>query len=135
MKTKLLQYGMTSAVGLAIALIIMSAKGVYTQTDVVDVMHILSDAFFVSGVIIACAGLLVFVTNGGVFDMLAYGFILIFDNLRRDVTKRKYKTFYDYKQSRQEKKHSMGFMLIVGLVLIGISVCFLIPYYALQQPK
>ena len=134
MKTKLLRYGITELIGALIALAIMLSKNVFGQDNPVDVMHILSDAFFVPGILLCCVGLLVFVTNGGVFDMLAYGVILIRDGLRRDVSKRTYKTFYDYKQSRKDKKRGMAFLLIVGLVYVAVSVGFLIPYYALMQP-
>lgn len=132
MKAKLLKYGISTAVGIVMALIIMSVKGVFTETNTVDIMHILCDSFFVAGVILACAGLLVFVTNGGVFDMLAYGILLIGYGLMRDVKKRKYRTYYDYKESKKDRKRSMGFLLIVGIIFIAISVCFLIPYYAFQ---
>ena len=106
MKKTLLRYGITTLVGLLLA-------------------------FFASGVIIACVGLLVVATEGGAFDMLAYAVVLIFDGLRKDVTKRKYKDFYEYKQAKKEKKRSFAYLLIVGLIFIVISLVFLIPYYNL----
>ena len=129
MKKKILSYSITSAVGLILALIIMSAKGIFSQTEAVEVFHILCDSFFVSGVCMACIGLLVVATNGGVFDMLAYAVILIFDGLRKDVTKRKYKDFYEYRQAKKERKRSTAFLLIIGVALIAISLCFLLAYY------
>ena len=134
MKERLLKYGITAAVGLAAALIIMAAKGVFTQGDAVKVMHILSDAFFVPGVIIACFGALVLVSNGGAFDIFAYGAHIFFSLFKRDVTARKYRTFYDYRQSRAEKKRSVAFILVVGLAMVAVAAVFLIVYYAMQQP-
>ena len=137
MKTKLLKSGIAVAVGAIIVIIIMSAKEIYTETDIIQVMSILCDSFFVAGVVLTCAGLLIFVSNGGVFDIFAYGFHMFINLFRRDVTKRKYRTYYDYKEAKKEarkEKKGMGFLLIVGIIFIVISVCFLIPYYALQQP-
>lgn len=134
MKTKLLKYGISAAVGVALALIIMIAKGAFTEDSTVQLMSILCDSFFVPGVVLTCAGLLVFVSNGGVFDMLAYAFILIGYTFKRDISKRKYHSYYEYKESKKDRKKGMGFLLIVGIIFIVISVCFLIPFYALQQP-
>lgn len=131
MKKTLLRYGITFAVGLLLAFCAMLAQGIFSQTETVAVMKILCNAFFASGVVIACVGLLVVATEGGAFDMLAYAVVLIFDGLRRDVTKRKYKDFYEYKQAKKEKKRSFAYLLIVGLIFIAISLIFLIPYYNL----
>lgn len=131
MKKILLRYGITTLVGLLLAFFATLVQGIFSQTDTVAVMKILCNAFFASGVIIACVGLLVVATEGGAFDMLAYAVVLIFDGLRKDVTKRKYKDFYEYKQAKKEKKRSFAYLLIVGLIFIAISLVFLIPYYNL----
>ena len=103
MKAKLLSYGISALIGAAIALAIMGAKGVFTETDTVQVMQILSDSFFVPGVILAGVGALVFASNGGLFDIFGFGFHMFINLFRRDVTKRKYRTFYDYRQEKKEK--------------------------------
>lgn len=132
MKSTVLRYSVTVAVGLAVALIVMSFKGVFTQTDSVAAMRILCDSFFVSGVCIVCIGLIVVLSNGGAFDMLSYAVVLIFDALRKDVTKRKYKDFYSYREAKKDRKRGFGFLLIVGFALVGISLCFLAAYYGLK---
>lgn len=131
MKKALLRYGITFAVGLLLAFFAALIQGVFAQTETVALMKVLCNSFFASGVLIACVGLLVVATEGGAFDMLAYAVVLIFDGLRRDVSKRKYKDFYEYKQAKKEKKRSFGFLLIVGVIFIAISLVFLIPYYNL----
>ncbi len=128
-KWNLLRYGIAVAVGLLIALIVLLAKSVFTQTNVTEIMRILSDAFFLSGVILTAAGLLVFVSAGGAFDMIAYGFRMLFVMLRRDLSKRKYKDYYEYRQARQEKKRSIAYLLVVGLVMLAVAVIFLILFY------
>ncbi len=91
-------------------------------------MQILSDAFFVPGVLLAGVGLIIFASNGGAFDMLGFAVLLFFNLFRKDVNKRKYKDFYEYRQAKKDKKRSMAFMLITGLIFIAIAVIFIIVY-------
>ncbi|MGN0818597.1 MAG: DUF3899 domain-containing protein [Candidatus Coproplasma sp.] len=128
---KALKYIITAAIGLAVALIIMFTHNVTGQESVKPVLTILSDAFFVPGVILAGVGLLVWVSAGGVFDMLAYGAIMFFDLFRKDLSNRKYKDFYEYRQAKKEKNRDFGFLLLVGLVFIAVSIVFIIVLYAI----
>ena len=128
-KWNLLRYGIALAVGLLIAFIVLLVKSVFTQTEATAVMRILSDAFFFSGVLLTAAGLLLFVSAGGAFDMIAYGFRMLFVMLRRDLSKRKYKDYYEYRQARQGKKRSIAYLLFVGLFLLALAVLFLILFY------
>ena len=125
---KALPYIITAAIGLLITVIILCAKDVWHQTNSQVVMQILSDAFFAPGVILAGVGLIIFASNGGAFDMLAYAVRLFFDLFRRDLNTRKYKDFYEYRQAKKDKKRDMGFMLIVGLAMIAIAAVFIIVY-------
>ena len=88
-----LRYLIAAGAGLVIAFVIMLAQGIFSQTDAQDVMRILSDAFFASGVLLAGAGLILVASNGGLLDMFGYAAVLCFNLFRRDVTKRKYKDF------------------------------------------
>lgn len=125
---KALPYLITAAVGLVIALTIICVKDVWHQSSVKTVMQILSDAFLVPGVIITGVGLIIFASNGGVFDMLAYAVRMFFDLFRRDLSTRKYKDFYEYRQAKKDKKRDMGFMLRTGLPFIVLSIIFVIVY-------
>lgn len=91
---------------------------------------LLTNAFFGSGVIFAGIGLLVVASNGGVFEMLIYGIRRFVSLFQRDHNKIKFKTFYDYQIYRSgEPKASFGFLLIVGLLYIAVSLLFLMLYY------
>lgn len=128
----LLQYSITTAIGIIIAVVIMAAKGLFTgaETELVGIYRVLADAFFVPGVIIGGVGLIVFASHGGVFDMLGYAVVMFFDLFRRDVTKRKYRDFYEYREAKKDKsKWSITFMLVVGLVFIAVSIVFTVLYY------
>ena len=125
MKSKIAKYLITFTLGILLAFVIMALKDIFHSASVKDIFHILTDAFFVPGVLIACFGVLVIATNGGTFDMLAYGVMQFF---RKDPTNRKYKTFYDYKKAQEDKKIEFWYLIIVGAILIGISLIFLAIY-------
>ncbi|MBS1400363.1 MAG: DUF3899 domain-containing protein [Firmicutes bacterium] len=129
MKKNILRYSIASAVGLALAFVILCFKNIFSQTDAVKVFQILCDAFFVTGICFACIGVIMLAGNGGAFDMLGYAFVMLFDALRKDISKRKYKDFYEYRQAKKEKKRNVLYMFVVGGAFIAISVIFLILYY------
>lgn len=133
MKANALRYGIAAAVGALIALITMSVQGIFSGPPLYEVLRILSDSFFIAGVLLACSGLILVASNGGAFDMLGYAFILIFDLFRRDISTRKYKNFYEYRKSKEGKKRSTLYLLIVGLAYVAVSACFLGAYYGVYN--
>lgn len=114
------KYLITLLVGFIGVFFIAYAKDVFVQTEAVKVFHILCDAFFVVGVVITSVGLLIFSSNEGTFDMLVYGVSSFFD-LFRKVSAKKYATFYDYRESRADKKIRFGFMLVCGLGFLAVA--------------
>lgn len=125
---KLLNYIITSAFGLFVAAMILVGLGTFTQTSKSVIFGDLADAFFVPGVVILGIGLLLFASNGGAFDMLRYSVIKLFTLFRRDLTKVKYRTFYDYRKAQSEHKRSFLYMLVVGAVFLVLAVVFFILY-------
>lgn len=125
---KAVPYVVSAVVGMVVFTIIVCTKKIWNYDDK-QVLRILSDAFFVPGVILAGVGLLIFASNGGAFDMLSYAFIRFFDLFRRDVRNKKYKDFYEYREAKKDKKRGMAFMLIVGVIFIALAGIMLIAYY------
>ena len=122
------RYLITAGVGLLIVLLVVLMKNGFEEQDVEIAIQIWCDAFFVSGVFLTCGGLIVVASNGGVFDMLGYAVSLLWYTFKSSKVERKYKTFYDYREARKDRKRSVSFVLIVGLALIAVSVVFLILY-------
>lgn len=122
------RYLITAGVGLLIVLLVVLMKNGFEEQDVEIAMQIWCDAFFVSGVFLTCGGLIVVASNGGVFDMLGYAVSLLWYTFKSSKVERKYKTFYDYREARKDRKRSVSFVLVVGLALIAVSVVFLILY-------
>lgn len=125
---RILPYIITAVIGIAITVAIICSKQIWAADGTKIVMQILSDALFVPGVLLAGVGLIIFASNGGAFDMLGFAVLLFFNLFRKDVNKRKYKDFYEYRQAKKDKKRSMAFMLITGLIFIAIAVIFIIVY-------
>ena len=122
------KYIITTIIGLVFVALILISKDIIFQENAKDVIHILTDSFFVVGVVISGFGAIIFASNEGTFDMLAFGILKFFDLFKRDITKVKYRTFYDYRVERQQHKHGFGVMLIVGLGFLLVSVIFLLIY-------
>lgn len=126
---KAVPYVVSAVVGMVVFTIIVCTKKIWNYDDDKQVLRILSDAFFVPGVILAGVGLLIFASNGGAFDMLSYAFIRFCDLFRRDVRNKKYKDFYEYREAKKDKKRGMAFMLTVGVIFIALAGIMLIAYY------
>lgn len=114
------KYWITLLAGLLIVAAIAFSKDLFAQTSLQTIFHILTDAFFVAGVLITAAGLLILSSNEGTFDMLSYGMSSFVDMFRK-TSQKKYKDFYDYRESRTGKKVKFGFLLICGTVYLAIS--------------
>lgn len=130
---KWLPYLICALIGAVITVIIICVEQIWTLDSTKAIMQELSDAFFVPGVILAGFGLIIFASNGGAFDMLAFAVLLFFNLFRRDVNKRKYKDFYEYREAKKDRKLKMSFMLVVGVIFIAIAFAFLFAYLGIQE--
>lgn len=125
---RLLKYLIPCLVCIVFVISVLAIRSAFVKSGQPLILD-LCDAFAVSGMLMLCFGLLVFVTNGGTFDMLAFGIRKLFDLFKKDLTKVKYRTFYDYRKSHQEKKRSFWYLIIVGGGFLLVSVIFLVVYY------
>lgn len=123
------RYLITFGAGILFTFLALLVKDIFNLKNTVDILKAFCDATFVAGVLIVCAGGLVVAANGGTFDMLSYGVRQIFVLFRKDVTKRKYKDFYEYKEAKRGTKRGFLHLIIIGFVFIAISMIFLLLYY------
>lgn len=126
---KIYRYLLTIFIGLLIFLAIISMKGIFNKTNATDIMHILTDATFIPGLLLFGFGLLVFSYNAGTFDTIVYGFKMFIGKFFRRLPERKYKTLYEYRQAVHEEKSTFGHLIFVGLAFIVISLVFLCIYF------
>ena len=123
------RYAITAALGAVLVFVIVSVRGIFSENSVREVMRLLSDASFAVGVILSGVGLLFFVSNDGLFDMLSFSMMLLFSKFKRDVSDRKYKDFYEYREAKKGRKRSFVYLLLVGLGYIALAAIFLFIYY------
>ena len=121
------KYLLTLSVGFLIAGLVAMSKNILEKELLSMVFHVLADSFIVPGVLITGMGGLIFVSNEGAFDGLVYGVTSFLDIFRKE-KRNKYRTFYDYKEGKNEKNMSFGFMLICGLVFLAIAVVMYLLY-------
>lgn len=135
-----IKYLITVGVLAVIAVLVAWARGAFgpiSQTELAELkitelqcrMRQWSDAFFVSGVLGLGFGLIIVASNGGAFDMIAYGFRALFSVFKKDPVDRKYATFYDYRKAREKKKRSFWYLVIVGGAFVLVSVAFTLAFY------
>jgi len=123
-----IKYLITMAAGFAIAGFVAWSKNILDQTALKAIFHILTDSFFVSAVLLLGSGSLIFTTNEGAFDAIAFG-LKSFWGMFSKKHKRSHETYYDYRMAHQEKKIPFGFLLICGLFFLAVSMVMLCLYY------
>ncbi len=133
MKPNTKRYLTTVGVGLLLAFAVMLLMGIFGESDIIKILIILNDAFFVSGISLICVGGLFFASNKGTFHMLSYSFSLFFQLRKHDFEKTKRTDFYEYKKAKEEKQRSCSHFLVVGSVFIAVSLVFLALFYSLYQ--
>ena len=125
-------WAVAAGIGAVIWLAVMATRGGFTETDRTLFLHILSDAFFVPGVLLASVGLLIFVAAGGVFDMLSYGVQKVLHLFRFGKGEDTFpKTYFEYKQIKEGKRtrRHMGVLLVTGAAFLAAAGIVLYFYY------
>ena len=87
------------------------------------------DAFSVPGIMCLCFGGLMLASNGGAFDMIAYGIKRFFGLFKKDPLDRKYGGYYEYKQAKSQKKRQFWYFIVVGGAYLLVGVILLILYH------
>ena len=116
------RYFITIIVGLVMAAIMCFSRDILSAEGTM-VYHILSDAFAVPGLFILAAGILVMVSNEGLFNGISYGIKAVTKALTNRREPKMEESFYEYhtRKSGQERIR-FGHLLIVGVVFVVISV-------------
>lgn len=135
MKKLLINTLICICVGAVFVFLIIWARGVFKAETNLDIIRIMCDGFFGTGIILTCAGVLVFCSNGGTFDMIAFGtkrfFGAIFSS-RKAVEQREKKTFAEYREEHSSNKKDLLHLLISGGLFLIIAIVFLIIFLYLD---
>lgn len=124
-----IKYLITVGVVSVFVVLVAWARGGFTETNTRTLIGYWCDAFAIPGILSIAFGLLLFASNGGVFDMLSYGIKTLFRLFKKDPLDRKYGGFYEYQQARREKKRSFWYLIIVGSVYLAVALILLVTFY------
>ncbi len=132
LKSNLLKYGITVLIGAIMVWLTLSLHGYEEAATAAERYRILSDAFTIPGVIFVFCAVLVMVANKGAFEGISYIFGYAFQMLIPGAAGGKREKYGDYVERKRSKGQAkgFGFLFIVGLVFIAVSVVFIALFYA-----
>ncbi|WIV11697.1 DUF3899 domain-containing protein [Proteiniborus sp. MB09-C3] len=130
MSNRYIKYIITFTVGIIMAYAVFSYKNIFGASDTSYIVRILSDGFLVPAVIIGGIGILLLVSNGGMFDIFIYSSRLIRETFKRKENRDTNfpKTYFDFKQQR-DKEYSIAHFLVAGGVFLLLSIVFNVLFY------
>lgn len=129
-KVILRKYAICFGIEALIAFLVIWSKGFFTQSTAVNI-QILSDAFFVPGVLVTLFAAMLYISGEGA--LIGIGFVLrnvvlTFIPMGRAQQER----YADYRARKlsNAKKHDNGHILISGLIFLFIGIVFTVIWYA-----
>lgn len=128
-KVSIRNYAICVGIEALIAFLVIWSKGFFTQSAAVNI-QILSDAFFVSGILMTLFAGLMYVSSEGA--LIGIGFVLrnmvlTFIPMGRARQER----YADYRARKlsEAKKHSNRYILVTGLIFLFIGIVFTVVWY------
>ncbi len=126
---RIVRYGTAGAIGAVLVVMFLTAHGFWELESPVERYRVLTDAFTVPGLLMLCIGMLVWISDKGVFNPIAYAFrylaakLLPFAGIEQE-------HYVDYvERKREEHVTGYGFLLITGAVFFAIALFFLTRFY------
>ncbi len=134
-KVTLRNYGICVAIEALIAFLVIWSKGFFAHSAAVNV-QILSDAFFVSGILMTLFAGMLYISGEGA--LIGIGFVL------RNVVltfvpmgRARHERYADYRARKlsASKKHNNRYILVTGLIFLFIGIVFTVIWYAVFYNK
>ena len=127
-QTRLLKYGISGGICLALAVVYCVARD-FSQLTLVEKYRTLCDAFTIPGLLCLCVGVLIWASNDGVL----YGLGYCLDVARKALIpggRYKMEKYYDYVMRHKEKAVSgYGFLFVCGGVCMAAALVFMALFY------
>lgn len=122
------RFGVTMLIGLLAGIGVFSARSGFSLTEWPEIAAALCDACFVPAAMLISVGLLLFVSNDGLFNMISYGVQKVARLVLSAKRQADYpKTYYEYWERKQAAgKTSFGFLIVAGLVWLASATAFLL---------
>ena len=121
-KAAIKKYAICFVVEALIAFLVIWSKGFFTQSAAVNI-QILSDAFFVSGILTTLFGCLMFVSKEGALIGISFvlrNVVLTFIPMGRA----RHERYADYRERKlnEAKNRSIRYILVPGLIFLFIGI-------------
>ena len=129
-KESLRNYAICFGVEALIAFLVIWSKGFFGQSTAVNI-QILSDAFFVPGILMTLLAGMMYVSGEGALIGISFvlrNVVLAFIPMGRA----RHEVYADYRarKLKDAKKHNNRYMLVSGLVFLFIGIAFTVIWYA-----
>ena len=135
-RSRLLRYGLTSVLGLAVTYFYVSSRLDLTDlknVELVDLYRTLCDGFTVPGMLLLMFACLLSISGTGALDGVAYVTSYAIKMLipgRKDRMER----YYDYVERKRAKRvKGFGFLYIVGGAFMAIALIFMALFYSIYS--
>lgn len=97
------------------------------ETKAVEWYHWICDGLTLPSMLLLSAGLMLWISNAGMFDLLGYAFKSFIRMFTSD--RERYMTYGDYVEEKKEKRvKGYGFLIISGSISMGLTLLFLALY-------
>ena len=129
-KVKLRKYGFCVAIEVLIALLVIWSRGFFTESVAVNI-QILSDAFFVAGILMTLFAGMLYVSGEGA--LIGIGFVLRNAVLTFvPMGRARHERYADYRARKlsQAKKQDNRHILVTGLIFLFIGIMFTVIWNA-----
>ncbi len=131
-KHKLIANVIVFVIGLLISSIVAFSADIFSQTNS-EVMKILSNAFFLPGVILTGLGALIFVSNLGFFNIFDFSFKQLASTFgkkeKRKEFRDKYPDYFTYYNEKRKEQAQFTFILFPGIIFLLLSVLFTVLFF------
>ena len=130
-KVTLRNYAVCFGIEVLIAFLVIWSKGFFTESAAVNI-QILSDAFFVSGILMTLYAGMMYVSGEGALIGISFvlrNVVLAFVPMGRA----RHERYADYRARKLSgaKKHSNRYVLVTGLIFLFIGIVFTVIWYVL----
>ena len=106
------------SIGFILCLVCASVWDLFSQTEPLAIVKILSDSFFVPGAVFVGVALIGWVSSKGTFDIFGYSIRGLF-YLFKSESYYKQTSFYDYRVKKQERRKSFNrTLLLSGIIFL-----------------
>jgi len=129
-QSNLLKYGITTAIAASLVWFHMDLQGYASAAVPAEQYRILADAFTIPGMLLLMVGLLVVISNEGMFEGLSYVVSYAVKTLVPGMNKG-HERYGDYVERKREKGPvtGFGFLFVVGAVFMAAAGVFIALFY------